>query len=414
MSILKKLSLSCVLSVILMLFGGCDINFSQSNSKEFSQKSSNFYLYDENQNVYTLNQVNEISSKCNYIKFIDDWNVYVASLNNGSLYIMNKDGEKEKLYSNNGDTIYDKYYYNDENIKYNDNNIYFKTSNNDLYVKGKDSDKEKIDSNVTYFSTMISDGIIYLNENYDLYIKLNGQDKIKIASEVENYDVSEDSSKILYVARESIYLYDVKTCEKEKVKQDFTGYSTFINNKSILCSEGGYGEYGTDLYYIELDGEKKLLASDVQDCLKFSTYVLYMDMDGDLLKRNYKDDKSEKILDDVKSFQLTKSGEVFFTNYDLDLYKLNTDLSKQKIIQDAVRYDVSYDNVVAINGNDELFIGDVKIANDVVSFIINGKEICYITDSDEVFLVNEDLESELIIDDFNDYTQVRFNDYQIY
>lgn len=81
-----------------MLFSGCDIKFSQSNSKEFFQESSNFYLYDENQNVYTFNSANEktkISSKCNYIKFIDDWNVYVASLNNGSLYIKYKNKSRK-------------------------------------------------------------------------------------------------------------------------------------------------------------------------------------------------------------------------------------------------------------------------------------------------------------------------------
>ena len=66
------------------------------------------------------------------------------------------------------------------------------------------------------------------------------------------------------------------------------------------------------------------------------------------------------------------------------------------------------------NSEGSLFIGNEKLDDDLYHFMVFGDNLVYLKSNGQVFLKEPNKESQLILDDFNDYLNIYFNDERLF
>lgn len=407
----KKIIVSAIIGVLVI--GG--IAFSLSGVKKSKESTADiqgksvFYMYDKsNSDIYTLNENKEktkLISDAQFISYDDQLKVYLMVDKDNDLYTIDDKGNKDKISS---DAAIGK-------IKTGvGNQIYFITKNSDLYLKEKDKEKDKIASNVSNFFVADTSIIFEDNEN-SLFMKKLGKDKVKLASNVEDFRFNSTLNNVAYVADNSLYLKNIEKDEKDKLadKNNSAPFEFASDTALVYMEDYDSSNKKGELFYKELGKDKRKLASDVSSINVFSDGIFYVNSDKTLYFKDYKSDKNTKILDDVTE-TLKSNGNVFAIDKDKNLYKVSSNGEKEKLNQDVVKYQATTDSIVSTNKEKELYVGNKKIASDVVDFRVNGKEIAYINNSNEVYIIKDGVTSEKVINNAKEYKKIQFNDYMLF
>lgn len=407
----KKIIIAVIISVVLVgviVFSLSGFSKTKGSIAAIQGKSV-FYMYDKsNSDIYTLNENKEktkLISDAQFISYKDQLNAYIMVDKDNTLYTIDDKGNKNKIAS---DAAIGK-------IKTaSENKIYFITKNSDLYLKEKDKEKDKIASNISAFWLADSTLVFADNEN-SLFIKKLGKDKIKISSNVEDFRFNPTLNNVAYVSDGSLYLKNIEKDEKDKLAdKNNSAPFEFVSDAALVYMEDyDLTKKKGELFYKELGKDKRKLASDVSSINVFSDGIFYVNSDKTLYFKDYKSDKNTKVLDDVTE-TIKSNGGIFALDKDKNLYKVNANGEKEKLNQDVVKYEATSDSIASTNKEKELYVGNKKIASDVKDFSVNGKEIAYINNSNEVYIIKDGITSEKVIDNAKEYKTIQFNDYMLF
>ncbi|OSA92134.1 UNVERIFIED_ORG: hypothetical protein B2H95_05680 [Clostridium botulinum] len=404
---IKMLSMFLFITIFMFSISGCS-GKPLGDSKE--EEKNMFYLYGkENGEVYTLNENIEkekLASQVQDIFYIDVLQSYAELDSDNNLYLLDNQGQKDKISSDVSKNI---------NVS-NNGNIYFTTNDGGLYKKAKDKEKEKIAENVSEYK-LINDGdnIIYKDKDENSYIKKADQDKIKVASNVNDIKLNNDESIVAYISDNTLYLKDLAKDDKEKVAEKYNnGSLTFIDNKKILYMDDYNLQKGKgELYIKEFGQDKRKIASDVKYAQADIKGVYYITDDNTFNYKKYDSDDKAKILDDAKEIT-SNANNMYVLDKDKNIYKINEKNEKEKVVQDASDYNVTKNNLVTLNKENELLFDNTKIGEDVIKFVVSGSDIAFINKSNEVYLSKNGSESEKVISDAKEYSKIKFNNYELF
>lgn len=410
----KKIIIAAIIGVLLVGIIAANVfSFAGVNKNKGSvaavQGKSVFYMYDKlNSDIYTLNENKEktkIVSDAQFISYKDQLNSYLMVDKDNALYTVDDKGNKDKISS---DAAIGKIKAGAES------KVYFITKNSDLYLKEKDKEKEKIASNVSDFLVAGTSVVFSDNEN-SFFMKKVGKDKIKLASNVENFRFNFGLNMVAYVSEGALYLKNIEKDEKDKLsdKNNSAPFEFASDTALVYMEDYDIANKKGELFYKEQGKDKRKLASDVSRINVFSDGIFYVNSDKTLYFREYKGEKNTKILDDVTE-TITSNGYIFALDKDKNLYKVNGKGEKEKLNQDVIKHEETIDSIASTNKEKELYVGNKKIASDVVDFSVNGKEIAYINTSNEVYIVKDSVTSEKIIDNAKEYKKIQFNDYMLF
>ena len=410
----KKIIIAAIIVVLLVgiiaasAFSLTGVNKNKRSVAAFQGKSV-FYMYDKsNSDIYTLNENKEktkLVSDAQFISYKDQLNTYIMVDKDNALYTVDDKGNKDKISS---DAAIGKIKAGAES------KIYFITKNSDLYLKEKDKEKEKIASNVSDFLVAGTSVVFSDNEN-SFFMKKVGKDKIKLASNVEDFRFNSALTNVAYVSEGALYLKNIEKDEKDKLadKNNSAPFEFASDTALVYMEDYDIANKKGELFYKEQGKDKRKLASDVSRINVFSDGIFYVNSDKTLYFRDYKGEKNTKILDDVTE-TITSNGCIFALDKDKNLYKANANGEKEKLNQDVIKHEETTDSIASTNKEKELYVGNKKIASDVVDFSVNAKEIAYINTSNEVYIVKDGVTSEKIIDNAKEYKKIQFNDYLLF
>ena len=410
----KKKKIIIIVTIVSILIAGIIImslvGVKKNGQGTVTQGKSVFYMCDKTTtDIYTLNDNKEktkLVSDVQYITYSDQLKSYVMVDKDNGLYTIDDKGNKEKVSS---DVVLGKFQATSQN------KLFFVTKDLDLYVKEKDKDKEKLASNVSNFLAAADSSIIFSDKENSLFIKKAGKDKTKITSNIEDFRINSILNNVAYVSDGALYLKDIDKDEKDKLveKNNSAPFEFAGDNALVYMDDYNSNNKKGELFYKEIGKDKKKIASDVSSINVFLDGVFYVNSDKTLYFKDYKSDNNVKILDDVE--QTSKSYDsVFAIDKDKNLYKVNAKGEKEKLNQDVVKYEVMTDSVASTNKDKDLYVGNKKVASDVVDFSVNGKEIAYINSSKEVYLIKDGVNSEKVISDAKEYKNIQFNDYVLF
>lgn len=375
------------------------------NDNKMDSKKTYVYVQDE-ESLYILGEEeNKISSDCNIIDYSSELSGYITLDNEKTLYLINRKGEKNKIASD---------IYSEDYVKVVNGNIYYTTSDEDLFIKRESEEKLKIASDVREFKVE-GKNVIFKNNNSELYIVDNKNVKLKIASNVNDYSFSKDFKYCVYASDGNLYVADLNKNIKEKFSEQKFGWFEFYNKDSFIYREDyDYNSQSSDLYYKKIDSDKIKIASGVTQGFVSKGNIIYLDNDNTLYSMNPKTQKNSKILENVREIKKDVNGNVSCVDKDNVLYLLNQDYSKVRVNQDIVKYDLTVDNIVSINKEYDLFLGGKKIASGVKDYSVNGNDVVFINDSNQIFMVTNGNDPKLLISDADQYNKVNVNNYKIF
>ncbi len=199
----------------------------------------------------------------------------IVYLNNeGSLYLSDFNGEKERIAKDAREMVLSKDGSQVVWLSNEENRMYFQD------LKKKDAEKERLDSNVTYVQAYSDDlkTIVYMKDNA-LYVIENLKDKKKISEDVENLAVVDINGKyrIYYVKQDpdaqDIYMWDLveddlADSDAQITEPDIEDYQ-HTEMRQTFWGVSEYTVTDDDAYYAAYDTYREKLQRDyVRDYLK--------------------------------------------------------------------------------------------------------------------------------------------------
>lgn len=376
---------------------------------QFEQEKSVFYVEDKGSFECIAIDKNgkevKLGEGLEYATYIEDLNSYLISDSDGAVYQVDAEGNREKVGS---DVFYG------EDMAYDGDTIYFLNSDGDLYKKAADKEKEKIIVNAYEFY-LHGDQIVVRDYDDGICIFDEELEKTKIASMVDEFEVSPSGDKFLYTSEGTLYLMDVEKDEKTKIcNMEYELMATFLNDDTFLYMED-YDYTSGELRLYEIGGEDRGVASEVVDFVLGEDMIYYITEDDELYCRGYKaDGEKTKIADDVYELYSNIENEIVYYDKDENLCKIDNGTEKVRLVQEVISFDATYNNIVALNALEDLYIDDEKVASEVVDFYVNGKDVAYINNLNEVYLIEKGKEPIKVISDAGEYQTIYFNGYQLF
>ncbi|PNV59610.1 hypothetical protein C0033_12645 [Clostridium sp. chh4-2] len=146
---------------------------------------------------------------------------------------------------------------------------------------------------------------VFFYEDYDsfygklCYMNQNKKDasKEKIDNDVSLFELADDNKVIYMQDTGTLYMYDIKSDEKEKIGVDAVSFTVSEDGKNLF-----YTTEDSDIYYIKIeeDADKEKLASDIEDLLYYTKDLntIYYTKESDIYCiKNLKD--REKVASDA-------------------------------------------------------------------------------------------------------------------
>ncbi|MBP2242229.1 hypothetical protein J2Z40_002803 [Cytobacillus eiseniae] len=255
----------------------------------------------------------------------------------------------------------------------------------------------------------------------DLYIKTIGKEEEKIASSVVNgqFEFVIDTEKVLYIDEED-ELYEVASGQdKEKIASNVSYFNANHTNNIIT-----YQNEESDLYVVNKERESEKIASEIAQYEVIDNNIYYLGYDGDFHKYNLETREELSIANDVANFTLLNAKELVYANDDYMLFYKNNDDPNVKISSKEVSssFIQKVDNQLMYfaeeDGHFNLYTSSLdgsttdKIASEVTSVELDGKNIYYLTTDGNVFVKKATEEkAKKLLSDVTDFT---LNDDTVY
>lgn len=412
MVIKKKTFIFSVLTLLSLNLISCNA-VSESTSTE---KDIKFYAEDA-QTLETITideKSNELLLGANINKSIysEKLNKYIILDNDRNLFTLDSNGAKEEISS---------YVDNIEDINAYSTTIYYITSKGELYERVKDSTTNTlVDKNIQSYGYLNNDLIYYLNNESDLYLKKDNEESFKIANNVSDFFISPDTNTIVYTSNKTAYVYNLSSENKEVLANNCDDLNVeFINNDDFiyLMNTITYGKPGS-LFYKVKDSNPICLADDAFSMVisPNKEKIYYLNSKSQVYCSTLKSQKiieSNLIIEDVLFLQHATNNDLFIVDYNRTVIKVDSK-GKEEELAWEVRHSIPYLDTMVSNSEGTLFIGNEKLDNDLYHFMVFEDNLVYLKSNGQVFLKEPNKEPQLILDDFNDYLNIYFNDERVF
>lgn len=404
----KKQKISIIIAVIfsivitgVLIF--TIVNMKNKDNVEVKQEKSALLIYDKSGNdVYALDERNiktKLVPDAISATYSDELKAYAVVDKNDDMYLISDSGDEYKISPN---VI-------SSEVKTNSKGeLLFLTKDNELYKYIDKNEIGKLASDVSKFSISGSSILVIDNEN-NLFVMESEKGKIKIASDVGEFKINSKGNSLLYESDGSLYWENIEKGKKEKlVESNNKAPFDFVGDKALVYMKD-YNEnvQAGQLFYKKVGKDEKIIDSDVIKINVISNGVYYVKSDEKLYFTEYKKNNNMKVLDDVKEVFQSKDN-IFVADKDNTLVKVNAKGEIEKLNEKITKVEVISESIASINENKELFINSEKVEKDVEDFFVNGNQLVYINESNEVYLLKEDMTFEKVINDAKEYKQIIF------
>lgn len=389
-----------------------------------------FTMVDDKGVLYTVNDLKEplkLSEKpylfpqVEYIESIKG-NIFLDKEQN--LVLIDKKGDSKNLASN-------VVMYNvKENLK--GSAIYYLDKDKNLYkVDLKNGVPVKIESGVLGFSVTKNNTIIYETKDYKEGFYVKGENKVieKVTGKFHRTYTEEEDNKIAVYEDNKYYVYDIDKKSKEEIPK---GEKEFLI--SVEPIKGGYlfktiaeedYEKGIKLSFKEKDKEPTELVYINESLVLNNKKAMYYSTKEEgkpcLYYRDFNKKEAAKLYEGDNEncrFIFTQKQVYVLNNEELE-YKIAPDGKKERIYKDiknnnrsdikVYKYDIAY-----ITGNDDLYIGEHKVAEAVKKFQVIKDSLVYISNNNEVYFLKNNKKPELVIKNAKDYNKIYFRNILIF
>lgn len=423
---LKKIYIPFICT--LMITGCKSNNLNQSKV----QNTDNTFVMIKNENSgdeilseiylkYEGKDKNKIASNIpasNKIDYLEGKEAILIQDNDNNLVRYNSEGEKEVIGKN---TIQEDEFYTPYKVSEDNETIVYLSEDESLYIKEKDSDKEKISSDVWAYEIDDSGKFVYyLKGDGDLYLYSNGNSEM-ISKDIHSFIMSSDGEDVVFLNNdETLYFKNINSEDKEKINVenvDISSVDIYPENTITFLSDVDEENYTGELYIYNKDGENKI-SSDVKDYIKRDNKFYYIDDNSILKEKNLGDKKSKKILSDVDHIietndgimYINKDGNVYYKKDNKDPIKLEKNVLNKEVINIG-----NNEQLIYLTDNNKLFIGEEEIAKDVSNYVYNSQIIAYLTEDKKIYSYNiKDNSTNLEIDNAKEYSQIYLGDQLIF
>ncbi|MDD7794824.1 hypothetical protein [Clostridium sp. 'White wine YQ'] len=379
---------------------------------------SKLYLYKENNNnnneIYTLDKENKetkIDEGSAQIIYDEKLKKYIGINYNGELYLIDEKGEKENIDSN-ADINY---------LKSRDGAIYYLSKDGLLMVKEADKKPAIVsEDKVSSFYLQGEDLIYYYDDKRILHVLKDNKEIFKTEKAASFCKFNYESNFFIYSMNSTIYYVDLNEKDiKPNVLEDVPTnilLDEFIKDKDFIYNTVDAKSSRLNLYVKKYDEKPELLADRVTfDCISSDKKgVYYINDIKALYYKGFDDKESIKIMDNIVYLKAIDKNTILTKSVDgkLSTVKNNKEITELgELIDEYGGYDVYLDSVAMIKSkNRELYIGNKSIADNVKSFKINGSDLCYITEDNEIYLIKNGKKPELVIKDAKKYNKILLND----
>lgn len=201
-----------------------------------------------------------------------------------------------------------------------------------------DACKFSEDGSLLFFPDRLDDGNIW--SIYYCSIDKPDKEPIKIDSNIYLYTVSDDASSVTYIKNDTLYQYNMKKDDKQKIANDVSRYWVSDDGSTIV-----YKNNEDTLYYTVKGGDREKIDSSVSSLYAADdlSVVFYL-KDDSLYKREPGGDK-EKISSDVAEIiKVYDSGEVYYLKADEEEATLSDFIFDDKKKEDDALTEPTYPN----------------------------------------------------------------------
>lgn len=306
-------------------------------------------------------------------------------------------------------------------VSSNNETVAYLTEDESLYIKEKDKDKDKVANNVwNYEIDSIGKHIYYINDENNLYIYTDGNTE-KIASDVSSFKISNNGETVAFLnSEENLYVKNINSEDKEKINSgtvEISSVKIYEDGIVTFLSDFDYEDYKGELYIY--DGtDKNKIASDVIQYVKKDDKFYFINEDGTLYEKSLGDEKSNKVLSDVEYMESIRNGIVYI-NKDGNIYskqdgkeaiKIGKNIMSKELLNIANGKEIIY-----LTENNDLFIGENKIAQEVINYVYNSEIIAYVTKDKKVHSYNLKEKTDVVeINNAKDYSYIYLEDQLVF
>ena len=408
----------------LMLTGCKSESIKQSNNKKqdtdntfimIKNEESGYELLSEVYVKYEGKDTNKIASNIpayNRIEYLEGKKSTLIQDAENNLVKYDSEGEKEtigkELIGSDTEAIPYKVSSNNETVVY-------LTEDESLYIKEKDKDKDKVANNVWYYDIdSNAKYVYYINDENNLYIYSDGNSE-KIASDVYSFKISNNGEKVVFLNNEdNLYVKNINSEDKEKINSgtvEISSVKIYEDGTITFLSDFDYEDHKGELY-IYNGTDKSKVASDVSQYMKKENKFYFINEDSTLYEKSLGDEKSNKILSDVEYMKsindgivyINKDGDIYSKKYSKDAIKIGKNIMSKELLNIANGKEIIY-----LTENNDLFIGDNKIAQEVINYVYNSETIAYVTNDKKVHSYNlKNKKDKVEINNSKEYSKIYF------
>lgn len=304
--------------------------------------------------------------------------------------------------------------------------------------------------------------IVYVKGNQDSFYLKDGNSEKKIGDNVSIYWFDDDLKNILYVTNDNIaYLYNdgeikmlrnniyliCQLLEPNDTNGKINGFILFDNNCGYIIDLNGnekeiINAQGVNLKSLFAAEDNTLMFTDKYNTLwaydgvsaikvgenvkndsydKIGDTFYYIQNTADLYEQNKNEPliNKTKISSDVTKITTTNQNKLIFSHVSGDIYSYQKDQDTVKIgqnMKDGTYLQKDYKgNVVYLTEDNELFLGDKILAQNIIGYGAKDNHVSYLTVDGDLYLYDTDsLEETMILQNANDFSQIYMTNTKIY
>lgn len=301
------------------------------------------------------------------------------------------------------------------NGNYEEDIVTYQNEESDLYLIEAEGESEKIASEV-YLYELVGEDLYYVDMDGDLSIyNISDRQESDLANDVASFQLLSNDGEIVYLNNDNMLYYKNGKDESIKISSE-EAVMSFIKKMDDSLVYLRYDDESLDLYATEISGEGKSekIASEVTMVDYSDGDFYYINDDGNFYKKSTKDEDATKLASDVSDFTM-KKGKLYFTDEDSNLYQLGDSDKKEKIASDVSRYNITPDgDVVYMNEDKELFVGDKKVASDIDDYSHYYGNVAFATKDGKLYLMEDMKEKKVIEEDLSDFSTASYQNREVY
>ena len=414
----------------LMLTGCKSESIKQINNKKQDTDNTFIMIKNEESGDELLSEIyvkyegkdkNKIASNIpayNMIDYLEGKKSMLIQDDENNLVKYDSEGEKEtigkELIGSDTEAIPYKVSSNNETVAY-------LTDDESLYIKEKDKDKDKVANNVwNYEIDNTGKYVYYVNNENNLYIYSDGNSE-KIASDVYSFKISNNGETVVFLnSEDNLYVKNINSEDKEKINSgtvEISSVKIYEDGIVTFLSDFDYEDYKGELY-IYNGTDKSKIASDVIQYIKKGDKFYFINEDGTLYEKSLGDEKSNKVLSDVE-YMRSINGGIVYINKDGNIYSKQDSKEAIKIGKNIMSKELlniaNGEEIIYLTENNDLFVGENKIAQEVINYVYNSEIIAYVTKNKEVHSYNlKDKKDTIEIKNAKDYSYIYLEDQLVF